>query len=426
MKRAIVLGGGGARGPYQIGVWQALRELGVDYSIVTGTSVGALNGALMVQGDYDTARLLWLSLTAADVIAGLPEQTAVSPALLRQAVAQGGLDIGPLEAKVRAVIDEARIRRSPVEFGVAATRYPRMTPVQLRKEEIPEGQLADYLLASSAWYPFFRRRTIQDADYIDGAYTDNLPADLAVRCGAQEIIAVDLQGVGLVHPFREAIPVKYIRSYWKLGEMLVFDPEQARRNMRLGYQDGLKAFRRLEGNAYAFHPGETRRNVLRLRRAFDHIHSRIGISLFAQRDRLPRIQEALRYRGGGRRFLDTSPKTGSLGMAVTTAAEIAGEILQLPPAQIYRMETFNRLLRKRLEENSFPFQNQNGGGLFFADGLPALRLRGRSLSALHRILRMLRDAYDSGGAGESIRRHTALSPVEFTAAYYLFALERIG
>ena len=44
MKRAIVLSGGGSKGSYQIGVWKALRKLKIDYQIVTGTSVGALNG----------------------------------------------------------------------------------------------------------------------------------------------------------------------------------------------------------------------------------------------------------------------------------------------------------------------------------------------------------------------------------------------
>lgn len=52
-KTAIVLAGGGSRGAYQLGVWKALREMGVDYQLVTGTSVGALNGTLMVQQDYE-------------------------------------------------------------------------------------------------------------------------------------------------------------------------------------------------------------------------------------------------------------------------------------------------------------------------------------------------------------------------------------
>lgn len=42
---ALVLGGGGAHGAYQVGVWQALQELEIEFQLITGTSVGALNGA---------------------------------------------------------------------------------------------------------------------------------------------------------------------------------------------------------------------------------------------------------------------------------------------------------------------------------------------------------------------------------------------
>ena len=51
MKRALVLCGGGSRGSYEIGVWQALDELGVRLDGVYGTSIGALNAALVARGD---------------------------------------------------------------------------------------------------------------------------------------------------------------------------------------------------------------------------------------------------------------------------------------------------------------------------------------------------------------------------------------
>ena len=47
----LVFDGGGARGAYQIGAWRALSEAGVKISAVAGTSVGALNGALVCMGD---------------------------------------------------------------------------------------------------------------------------------------------------------------------------------------------------------------------------------------------------------------------------------------------------------------------------------------------------------------------------------------
>ena len=54
---SLVLSGGGARGAYQIGAWSALRELGLEsqINVITGSSIGAINGALMAQGDYDLA-----------------------------------------------------------------------------------------------------------------------------------------------------------------------------------------------------------------------------------------------------------------------------------------------------------------------------------------------------------------------------------
>ena len=56
---AIALEGGGARGSYQVGAWRALQEAGIRYNAVSGTSVGALNGAMMAMGDLTGAEKLW-------------------------------------------------------------------------------------------------------------------------------------------------------------------------------------------------------------------------------------------------------------------------------------------------------------------------------------------------------------------------------
>lgn len=56
MKRGLVLAGGGARGSYQVGVYQALTELGWRPDVITGTSVGCLNGAMFATGQWATAR----------------------------------------------------------------------------------------------------------------------------------------------------------------------------------------------------------------------------------------------------------------------------------------------------------------------------------------------------------------------------------
>ena len=56
--KALVLAGGGARGSYQVGVWKALMELDWHPQIITGTSVGSLNGAMFVLDLYEVARVI--------------------------------------------------------------------------------------------------------------------------------------------------------------------------------------------------------------------------------------------------------------------------------------------------------------------------------------------------------------------------------
>ena len=120
----------------------------------------------------------------------------------------------------------------PEEFGIVTVEIPELKASEMSKEDIPEGRMADYLLASAACYPAFKRRTIDNKSYVDGGYRDNLPIDLAIELGANEIWAVDLQALGHVpQKLMYDIPVRYIRSYWDLGMFITFSPERIRRNM---------------------------------------------------------------------------------------------------------------------------------------------------------------------------------------------------
>ncbi len=73
MKLGLVFEGGGGKGAYQIGVWKALHEIGLDKHIaaVSGTSVGALNAFLFAYGDYDLALKIWTELTPLHVFTPL-------------------------------------------------------------------------------------------------------------------------------------------------------------------------------------------------------------------------------------------------------------------------------------------------------------------------------------------------------------------
>jgi NTE family protein len=65
---ALALAGGGTRGAYQVGAWRAIRELGLTVQAVAGTSIGAINGALIVQGDYDLFERLYEEIRPEQII----------------------------------------------------------------------------------------------------------------------------------------------------------------------------------------------------------------------------------------------------------------------------------------------------------------------------------------------------------------------
>ena len=117
-----------------------------------------------------------------------------------------------------------------------------------------------YLIASASCFPAFPVKEIHGKKYIDGGYYDNIPIQLALDLGADEIIAVDLKAIGLKKKVKDcSVPITYITPRCDLGSFLVFDKTLARRAMRLGYFDTLKTFHKLEGNYYTFYRGELKK-----------------------------------------------------------------------------------------------------------------------------------------------------------------------
>jgi len=278
--KALVLAGGGAKGSYQVGVWRALEELGWKPDIITGTSVGSLNGALFTLGLTDVARDMWLQIDTDDIIT-LPDRLTPGELhdFLRDVVKGGGLDVTPLEQIIDRLLDEQALRASPIKFGLVTVERSKengIRPRELTIDEIPEGKVKDYLLASAACFPAFRPRQIDGAKFYDGGYADNLPFGLAKRMGADELLCVDIDGLGVKKLNFSGLPTKTIESHWDLGELLKFDPATARRNIELGYYDTLRTFGRVQGTAYAIRLGKSQTEALNAFRAkYDAVLDRV-------------------------------------------------------------------------------------------------------------------------------------------------------
>lgn len=272
MKTAIVLSGGGAKGAYQIGFWKAIRELKINYDIVCGTSIGALNGAFMVQGNYTDAFKLWYFMDYKKVIndkieGSYYDSKTRKKIILKYAkgVIKGGLNVPGLEKIVSDNLNYDLFYNSNVDYGLVTVKFPKIKPVMLTKNEIPKELLKDYLLASAACFPAFKMKKINNETYIDGGYYDNMPIDLAINMGADNIICVDLRAPGKTKKIvNKNIPIKIISSKNEIGNFLALEKDQARRSMRLGYNDTMKAFNKLDGTYYTFKKDSLNRNYKRI------------------------------------------------------------------------------------------------------------------------------------------------------------------
>lgn len=323
-RKALVLAGGGARGSYQVGVWRALTELGWNPQIITGTSVGSLNGAMFALDLYETARDMWTSIRSQDVME-LPEETRNLTELhqfLRDVVRAGGMDVTPLEEIVERVLDEDALRASPIRFGLVTVEKRGLKPRELPLEEIPKGKVKDYLLASAACFPALRAKQIDGVQFLDGGYRDNMPTGLAKKMGAEELVCVDLEGVGITLPNRTGLPTTMVRSYWELGDILHFDPDTARRNIELGYYDTLRAFGRLRGCAYAVAKNEqTAQDAAAFRQRFDA------------------VQKAVKAKYPVTLTADLALKLANMQDAELAPLEAAAEDVGVDPTRYYTVET---------------------------------------------------------------------------------------
>lgn len=262
MKRALVLGGGGSKGAYEMGVWTALNELDIKIDLVCGTSIGALIGAMYVQNDYEKAKWLWDDLCAEDIMKDgfdfefdidiLKKSEDKTEKFVSNFIENKGADISPFIEMINKMFDEKKFFSSPIDFACMTVKMVGLQPVPVYKCEMTSENAKDYLLASASCFPAFPLKEIDNEYFIDGGYYDNVPVELAIQMGANEIIAVDLKSIGFKQPFQSHDHLIYIEPYVPLGSFLNFNQITIQRNMRLGYFDTMKAFHKYLGYAYTF------------------------------------------------------------------------------------------------------------------------------------------------------------------------------
>jgi NTE family protein len=185
---AFVLGGGGIRGAVEIGMIKALLEAGIRPDVITGTSIGAINGALVASDPslavVDTLLHAWTS----------PEATAVYgdslvSQLSRLVKTRTHLNSpAPLERILERSLGPAtRFEDLAVPLRVVAASIERAA-----EQVFDSGPLIPAILASASVPGLLPATRIGNEHFIDGGVVNSIPIDLALAAGARTIFVLQV------------------------------------------------------------------------------------------------------------------------------------------------------------------------------------------------------------------------------------------
>lgn len=261
---ALAFAGGGARGAYEVGVWNALSQAGLHFDAVSGTSIGSMNAAFVATDELERAKRIWVNLTYSHVMEGDPAlydklskkdysnlDLKKTADFIIRTIKGKGIDISPMRETLRKVIDEKAVRESAIDYYIVTCSLDDFKELEIRAKDLEDGELYDMLLAS-AYLPVFRNEPLRGKRYLDGGLMDVLPVHVLVENGYKNIIGVSCNAVGYKRPVEipEDVTIWEVKPRVSIGNVLEFDPRQSAENLKIGYFDGLRLLYGLQGNKY--------------------------------------------------------------------------------------------------------------------------------------------------------------------------------
>lgn len=207
-KIGLVLSGGGAKGFAHIGVLKVIEEAGIKIDYIGGTSMGAVIGGLYASG-YTASQIdsIFQKTNFDELINDyIPRASKnfyekrndelyafVLPfnkfrVGIPEALSKGMYNFNLLTRLTRNVKDVKDFNQLPIPFLCIATDIESGDQVLLNK-----GNLAQAMLASSAFPSLFSPVEIDGKLLIDGGVVNNYPVDEVLKLGADIIIGVDVQ-----------------------------------------------------------------------------------------------------------------------------------------------------------------------------------------------------------------------------------------
>lgn len=189
MTTAFVLGGGGVLGAVEVGMLRALFERGITPDLVLGTSVGALNGAMVARDptldSLERLTELWrgASENSREVYGDRALRT------VRRAVATGThiYSAKPLKKRLAEELGEITFEELPVRFQVCAASIERAA-----EHWFETGRVVDAVVASAAVPGLLPPAKVGEEHFLDGGIVNSVPLGRAVQLGATTVYVLQV------------------------------------------------------------------------------------------------------------------------------------------------------------------------------------------------------------------------------------------
>ena len=245
--RGLALEGGGAKGAYQAGAIKALNQRKIFFDGVAGTSIGAINAALYACGNFEGLYHLWPEMDSKYIF-------GIDGKILND-ISNKKFKLDDIKKLLEKNINEDKLRKSKIDFGLITYNLSDRKPVEITKENIPQGKLIEYIIASS-YLPIFKfERIIDDKYYIDGGIYQNCPIDMFLRDGYDEVYVIrNWINRKLKYDKSTKTKINIITPSEDLGSIMTFEKSVSEYRMKLGYYDTIKFLDKLDGKKYYFKP----------------------------------------------------------------------------------------------------------------------------------------------------------------------------
>lgn len=262
----LALQGGGARGAYQAGAAIALKEAGIKFDGVCGTSIGSFNGAMIACGKEEELLEFWNNIDMGKIInfdskyveKKLKNEIDLDYLRLsflnfKKILQNKGIETSGLINILKENISEEEVRNSKMDYGICTVRLNDLKPLYIFKEDMIKGKLYDYITAS-CYLPIFKmEKKVDDNFYLDGGFYDNTPLNMLIDKGYEKIYVVELKPlININRKPKKDIDIVRISPRRNIGKVINFDLENIREIIKMGYYDATRVIKNLDGYYYCF------------------------------------------------------------------------------------------------------------------------------------------------------------------------------